>query len=221
MDDLFEEYHRHVKGILEKVSDQLRVCDQGAIGSSTTQRQNIEQLKKVISSADETVRQLELEARASDGDIATTRIEEIRRIKSVLKNASNRTKGLEIELERMQLLGSGRNKQPEGGHYNQLKENDRLIQKGYEYLQTSCAMAQETEMIGASAAGELYEQRNVLYNVQKEVQETKFSIKEADAYLTKLLKQGRLNAVVMRVVFGGILVAALIIAISRLLRTFT
>ncbi|GIX65863.1 vesicle transport protein [Babesia caballi] len=166
------------------------------------------------------VRQLELEARASYGDVAATRLDEIRRIKLELKKASNRSKVMQMELERTELLGSGRAETNVGSHYSQLQENDKLLQKGYEYLQTSCAMAQETEMIGAGAAEELYQQRNAIYNVQSDVKKTRISIKEADEYLTKLLKQGRLNTFVMRVVFAGIGLAVLIIAVSRTLRMF-
>ncbi|ORM40430.1 uncharacterized protein BXIN_1856 [Babesia sp. Xinjiang] len=187
------------------------------MGTVASRRYNLEQLKKTINSAEETVRQLELEAHASDKEIAAIRIEEIGRIKTTLKNAINRSNALDIDLQRAELI-TGVADANTAGHYSQLQENDRLIQKGYAYLQTSCAMAQETEMIGAGAEEELYEQRNVIYRVQNDVGNVKFSIKEADEYLTKLLRQGRLNSVVLTVVFVAMLIAALIILLSRLLR---
>ncbi|GFE55312.1 vesicle transport protein [Babesia ovis] len=219
MGDLFEEYHHHVTKLLDNVAEQLKSCEQGSLGSLATRRQNLEQLKKTINSAEETVRQLELEAHASNKDIAATRINEIARIKSTLKNASNRSHALENELQHSELVG-GIGDIHSGGHYSQLSENDKLIQKGYEYLQTSCAMAQETEMIGVGAEGELYEQRNALYRIQSDVGNVRFSIKEADEYLTQLFRQGRLNAFVLRAVFVSIGIAAVIIIVSRLLRWF-
>lgn len=179
------------------------------------------------------VRQLELEARASDPLLSATRVDEIRRVRAVIKNASNRSKALQNDLERNELFGGtsahadsltcragGGNSFAAGGHYGQLQENDKLLQQGSDYLQTSFAMAQETEMIGAGAAEVLYGQRNMIYNIQGGIGNMRLSLQDADEYLTKLLKQGRLNRVILRVVIGGIIAAIAIIAISRILRCF-
>ncbi|KAK1937231.1 hypothetical protein X943_000330 [Babesia divergens] len=221
MGDLFEEYHRHITRILDTVAEQLKTCELGTLGTPTSQRLNLEQLNKTLASAEETVRQLELEARASDPLLSATRVDEIRRVRAVIKNASNRSKALQNELERNELFGAGGgNSFAAGGHYGQLQENDKLLQQGSEYLQTSFAMAQETEMIGAGAAEELYGQRNMIYNIQNGIGNMRLSLQDADEYLTKLLKQGRLNRVILRVVIGGIIAAIAIIAISRILRYF-
>ncbi|KAK1444149.1 hypothetical protein BgAZ_100550 [Babesia gibsoni] len=217
MGDLFEEYNRHVSRILDTVEEQLKTCEIGSLGTAASQRHNLDQLDRTLASADETVRQFELEARASDSSLYSARVGEIKRVKSVLKNAANRSKALKIELERAELMGGGGNIYT-GGHYRTLHDSDQLLHKGTEYIQASYAMAQETEMIGAGAAEELYAQRNVIYNVQNRMRDMKFTLDDADEYLTRLLKQGRLNRVILRAVIGGMIVAATLIVLSRTLR---
>eukprot|EP00371_Babesia_bovis_P000583 XP_001609230.1 hypothetical protein [Babesia bovis T2Bo] len=105
MSDLFDEYHRHVNKLLDNIFEQLNACEKDSHGSLPSRRQNLEQLKNTIKSAEETARQLDLEAHASNNDIAASRINEVATIKTKLKNASNRTNTLDNELQHAELIG--------------------------------------------------------------------------------------------------------------------
>lgn len=79
-------------------------------------------------------------------------------------------------------------------------------------------MANEAERLGYDASKNLSQQRNVIDSVSSELTRAKFSLSGADEYLCCLLKQGRLNRVILKTVQIAIAVTVLIILAIRLIK---
>ncbi|AFZ80534.1 hypothetical protein BEWA_033890 [Theileria equi strain WA] len=226
MTDLFDEYDLQLQKILTDIKNHTQFCRNGL--STITHEGHLAELDSLVSSAEETVRQMELEARFSTNALIHSRIDKVKHARSLLKEALENSKQMRNQLQRGELLGGtvSLHNIPlldiasfgETNQFNALSRDDDMLNQGLLYLQTSCATANETEQVGSHAAKNLHDQRNILYNIQNKIEDTKLSLVNADEYLAKLLKQGRLNKVVLYTVFGAIICSVIIIIIIRTIK---
>ncbi|UKK00055.1 vesicle transport protein [Theileria orientalis] len=160
---------------------------------------------------------MELEARSYSDNSSYDKLEQVKNIRAFLKDASDCSRSLHTELERRELLGEvshyGNTRQ-----YKTLTKNREMLDKGLMFIKTSCDAVTEAEKIGYDASRNLSQQRNVITNVSSELTRAKFSLSGADEYLCCLLKQGRLNRIVLNVVKIAIGSTVAIILVIRLVK---
>ncbi|BAM38611.1 vesicle transport protein [Theileria orientalis strain Shintoku] len=218
MGDLFNQYNSQIQGVLESIKNRLTLCRDNP--NSPDHVSHVNELDGFISSAEETLRQMELEARSYSDSSSYDRLEQVLSVKNIrafLKDASDCSRSLHTDLERRELLGEvsqyGNTRQ-----YKTLTKNREMLDKGLMFIKTSCDAVTEAEKIGYDASRNLSQQRNVITNVSSELARARFSLSGADEYLCCLLKQGRLNRVVLNVVKVAIGATVGIILAIRLVK---
>ncbi|KAK2197072.1 Vesicle transport v-SNARE [Babesia duncani] len=126
MDNLYDDYYTQFQQKLNKVNDLAAQC-MDTPASDPGQSVRLGELEKCILQANETLRQLELEARSSDPVKSENRTYEVKKCQSRLKSANDKIRMLREKQNRVSLLGDS----PGFG------ERHQLLQRGNMYLKVS------------------------------------------------------------------------------------
>ncbi|XP_954622.1 vesicle transport protein, putative [Theileria annulata] len=215
MGDLYNQYNSQIQVTLESIKDKVKLCKDNP--NSANIGVYLKELDNLLSSSEQTLMQMELEARSYSDSSGFERLEQVKEIRNFLKEASDCSRSFHTELQRRELLGEvssfGNTRE-----FKTFSKNREMLSKGLMFIKTSCDVANEAERLGYDASKNLTQQRNVIDNVSSELTRAKFSLSGADEYLCCLLKQGRLNRVILKVVQIGIGVTILIILTIRLIK---
>lgn len=179
------------------------------------------ELDNLISDADETLEQLELECRNIEPgggyrDKVISRISsyttELDRLKGLYKSCKREA---EERSARIQLL----NQDTQSSEYVDIKETDNLLEASQDLLEnsdkqldTGRRLLLETENIGASVLSDLHSQRETIERSRTRLRDVESGLGQSHAIIGNMIFRARQNILLLYVI-GGILVIAVLIVI--------
>lgn len=181
------------------------------------------ELDNLLTDADETLEQLELESRnLESGDVYRDKVNsritsyrtELDRLKGLYKSCKREA---EERSARIQLLNQDTITQ--SSEYVDLKETDNLLESSQDLLEnsdkqldTGRRLLLETENIGASVLSDLHSQRETIERSRTRLRDVESGLGQSHAIIGKMIFRARQNILLLYVI-GGILAIAVLIVI--------